>query len=458
MARIELNVGSNANSGDGQTLRSAMQDVNTMFTELYASPLFSGDLSFSGNEISATRSNDDIVFVPSGTGSVSFPAIRINDNNIEGTRSNENINLLPNGTGSVVLDALKIKGTSLSSDDSSSININDNLTVDGAFSVSGAATFGGAVTLPDTLSVPSGLTTLSTLEVTGTTNLKGTTTIDNLTFNDNIIGSTSNADINLTPGGTGTVSVESLTIDSNISITDNEIKSISTNADIIFEPAGTGQIYIPKADINSGTIDNTVIGGTTSAAATFSTLSATTSMTVDGITIQDNLISTNSSNADLELTGNGSGTVKINGLSFPTSDGSPNQLLKTDGAGNLSFATSGAVLVHSDINDGSTTVSASGTTEIDSFDSATYRSAKYFISVSDATTGRYEIVEANVVHGPSADSTTEAYVTSFGSTTNHTSPLATFTADINDGLVRLLATNNSSASCEFKYQRVLIDL
>jgi hypothetical protein len=317
MARIELNVGSNANSGDGQTLRSAMQDVNTMFTELYASPLFSGDLSFSGNEISATRSNDDIVFVPSGTGSVSFPAIRINDNNIEGTRSNENINLLPNGTGSVVLDALKIKGTSLSSDDSSSININDDLTVDGALSVSGAATFGGAVTLPDTLSVPSGLTTLSTLEVTGTTNLKGTTTIDNLTFNDNIIGSTSNADINLTPGGTGTVSVESLTIDSNISITDNEIKSISTNADIIFEPAGTGQIYIPKADINSGTIDNTVIGGTTSAAATFSTLSATTSMTVDGITIQDNLISTNSSNADLELTGNGSGTVKINGLSFP---------------------------------------------------------------------------------------------------------------------------------------------
>ena len=55
------------------------------------------------------------------------------------------------------------------------------------------------------LIVPSGLTTLSTLNVTGTTSLVGTTTIDNLTFNDNIIGTSSNADLNLTPGGTGNI-------------------------------------------------------------------------------------------------------------------------------------------------------------------------------------------------------------------------------------------------------------
>ena len=111
MAQITLNVGSNANDGTGDTLRTAMTNVNTMFTELYASPLFSGNLSFSGNEISATRSNDDIVFEPSGTGGVAFPAIRINDNNIEGTRSNDNINLVPSGTGSVVFGAIKVNGT-----------------------------------------------------------------------------------------------------------------------------------------------------------------------------------------------------------------------------------------------------------------------------------------------------------------------------------------------------------
>ena len=293
MAQQTLNVGSNANDGTGDTLRSAMTKVNTMFTELYLSPLSGGDLSFSGNEISATRSNEDLVFKPSGTGAISFPAIRINDNAIEGTRSNENINLLPNGTGSVIFGALKINGTSLSSDDSSIININDGLIVDGTMNVSGAATLSGAVNLSSTLAVPSALTTLSTLNVTGATSLVGTTTIDNLTFNDNTIGSSSNADINLTPGGTGSVVIANLTVDSNINITDNEIKTTQSNSDLIISPAGTGQIVIAKADINSGTIDNTVIGATTPAAGTFTTLNTTAGLTIDGVTIDDNTISTN---------------------------------------------------------------------------------------------------------------------------------------------------------------------
>ena len=70
MAQQSLNLGTNANDGTGDTLRVAMDKVNDNFTELYNSPLFSGHLTFAGNEISATRSNDDIVFVPSGTGSV----------------------------------------------------------------------------------------------------------------------------------------------------------------------------------------------------------------------------------------------------------------------------------------------------------------------------------------------------------------------------------------------------
>jgi hypothetical protein len=106
-----------------------------------------GDLEFSGNEIRAVRSNDDIVFKPAGTGAISMPAIRFNGNNIEGTRSNEDIRLLPAGTGSVVFGSLSISGTSLSSDDSTAININDNLTVDGTATISGTATITGATTL-----------------------------------------------------------------------------------------------------------------------------------------------------------------------------------------------------------------------------------------------------------------------------------------------------------------------
>ena len=459
MAQQTLNTGSNANDGTGDTLRSAMQKVNTMFTELYLSPLTGGDLSFSGNEISATRSNEDLVFKPSGTGAVSFPAIRINDNNIEGTRSNENINLVPNGTGSVVFGAIKFRGTTLSSDDSTIININDGLVVDGTLDVSGASTLTGAVNLSSTLQVPSGLATLSTLSVTSTTNLT-TTNIDNLTLQDNTISSSSNADINLTPGGTGSVVIQNLTIDSNINITDNEIKTTSSNSDLVIAPAGTGQVVIAKADINGGTIDNAVIGATTPLAGTFTTLNTTSALTIDGVTIDDNTISTNSSNANLELTGNGTGTVTISGFGFPTSDGSANQVLKTDGSGNLGFVTltSPSTLNHSEIGDNTATVATSATSLVDSWSSASYRSAKYHISISDATNSRFEIAEVSLIHGPSADSTTEAFLTVFGNTGSYSAPLCTFTAEIDDGNVRLLATNITSDSCVFKFQRTLIDL
>ena len=75
----------------------------------------------------------------------------------------------------------------------------------------------------------------------------------------------------------------------------------------------------------------------TGAATVSTTLGVTGASTLDGVTVTDNTISTNASNADLELTGNSSGSVKINGLKFPTSDGTADHVLKTDGSGNLSF-------------------------------------------------------------------------------------------------------------------------
>src|SRR6056300_487219 len=323
MAKITLNVGSNANDGTGDTLRSAMQSVNTMFTELYESPLFSGNITVSGNNISANRSNDDLVLAPSGTGSVTAPKI---------------------------------------------------------------------------------------------------------------------------------------IIDENITIEDNQITTTQSNSDLVLSASGTGSIVIANADVNGGAIDGTVIGANTPAAATFTTSTVNSSLVVDGVTITDNTISTNASNSNLELSGNGTGTVTVSGFKFPTADGTANQLLKTDGNGNLGFGTTSATLNHSDINDNTTTVATSATTEIDSFSSTTYRSAKYFISISDSTNSRFEMVEANRIHEPSADSTIEAYLTVFGSTTSHTVPLCTFTADIDDGNVRLLATNISSDSTVFKFQRTLIDL
>ena len=281
----------------------------------------------------------------------------------------------------------------------------------------------------------------------------GGVTVDNLSFNDNIISSSSNADIRLTPGGTGSVIVDSLTIDDNISITDNHIKATASNSDLILSPSGTGQVVIAKADINSGAIDGTTIGTGTAAAGTFTTLTVTQALTLEGITIDDNTVKTNSSNANLELSGNGSGGVTISGFTFPTSDGSTNQFLKTDGAGTLSFATAGATLNHSDLVDATATVATSATTVLNTFAVDTFRSAKYFIQITDATNSRFEVVEANVTHDGS-----DAYVTAFGSTTDHTGPLTTFTADVSGGNARLLVTNTSNDSCVFKFQRITFDL
>ena len=627
MTQLVLNIGT-ANGGDGDTLRAAMIKVNTNFTEIYDSAQLSSFISITGNEIAATRTNDDLVLSPAGTGGVSFPAIRINDNNIEGTRTNENINLLPAGTGSVIFGAISISGTTLSSADSSIININDGLIVDGTLNVSGASTLSGAVTMSSTLDVASGLTTLSSLSVTGATTLAGPVGIDNLTLNDNIISSASNSDIILSPGGTGTVIIdnltidsninitdnaiqttatnsdlfllasgtgdvvvgalrisgttvtsddssaiqinEALTIDSNISITDNEIQATASNSDLVLSASGTGDvvagairihgttvtsddstaIQINEAvtidsnisitdneiqatqtnsdlvllasgtggvlagalrisgttitsddssaiqinepltidssisiadnvisstqsnsdlvlsasgtgsvkvtgdlDINGGTIDGTVIGGGTAVAGTFTTVSTTASVIIDGVTIADNTVSTNASNSTLELTGNGTGGVSLSGFTFPTTDGSSGQFLSTNGLGVLSFASAGVSLSHSDIADATTTISSSAASVVNTFDKTVYRSAKYFISISNAADTRFEYTEANVTH----DGTT-AYIVSFGSTTNYTAPLASLSVDVNGDDVRLIASNITSDACVFKFQRIAFDV
>ena len=59
---------------------------------------------------------------------------------------------------------------------------------------------------------------------------------------------------------------------------------------------------------------------------------------VDDLDINGSTISTLSGNTNISITPHGSGKVIIDGLSHPTADGSNGQFLKTDGSGNLSFA------------------------------------------------------------------------------------------------------------------------
>jgi hypothetical protein len=68
-----------------------------------------------------------------------------------------------------------------------------------------------------------------------------------------------------------------------------------------------------------------------------------------------------SSNGNITFTPDGTGKVIIDGLSFPTSDGSADQVLKTDGAGNLSFGdVSGGTSWQSSIVTGTTLSAVAG--------------------------------------------------------------------------------------------------
>ncbi len=327
MAQQTINIGSAANDGTGDPLRTAFDKINDNFDELYGSsaeandlledstPQLGGDLDVNGRRITSARSNEDIV-------------------------------LLPNGTGGVIASAIRIAGTTISSDDSSTININEGLVVDGTASVSGAAT------LSSTLAVTSGATLSSTLAVSGATTLT-TTTIDNLTLQDSDISSSSNADINITPGGTGSVVASGIRV-KGTTLSADDSSSININEGLIVD--GTASVS------GTSTLTGAVTASSTLAVSGTTTLTTTN---IDNLTIQDANI-TSASNSDINITPGGTGSVVAAGLSIKgTTISAPdsstvniNEGLNVDGSVTVQGTTNTADVATT----GNTTISGSLTT------------------------------------------------------------------------------------------------
>jgi hypothetical protein len=390
--------------------------------------------------------------------------INITDNEIKATASNSDIVITAAGSGNIHLGAVKISGTTITSDDSSSININEGLIIDGT------ATIKNAVTLDSTLEVSSNVTITGNLIVSGSSTIPGTFSVDNLTFNDNIIGSSSNADINITPGGTGSVVISNITLDSNINITDNVIKATASNSDLILSGSGTGSVSISKIDMNEGTIDAT-IGATTGAAGTFTSLTfdpaAGGTLSTTGVTVTDNIITANASNDDLELRANGSGNVYINGLKLPNADGGTGQFLQTDGSKNFSFATVSIAFGQTSITDTETELAFRTNTEIDhvtaigghdllvsaagtadTWATTKYDSALYYSLHRDDISDEFEVAKHSVVHNNSS-AFVSSYVLAKTGTNNH----ITVDTDIDSGNFRLRAQSLSTGS-SMSYYRI----
>ena len=91
MAQQTINIGSSANDGTGDPLRTAFDKINDNFNELYGSSPFGQQITISGNKISSNVSNANLVLEASGTGAIEMEGINIRDNHILATRSNDDL-------------------------------------------------------------------------------------------------------------------------------------------------------------------------------------------------------------------------------------------------------------------------------------------------------------------------------------------------------------------------------
>lgn len=325
MAKQTINIGSSANDGTGDPLRTAFDKINDNFDELYGtsltervsldtSPQLGGDLDVVTHSIVSTT-NRDIV-------------------------------LAPHGTGAVKASSLKFSGTSISSDDSTQVQINEGLNVSGATSLSTslALATGATVTGIDNGALGSSATLLATqgaiktyvdaqvtaqdldfagdsggaqnvdldsqsLTIAGGTGISSVGSAQTITLNIDATVATLSGSQTLTNkvltsptinGATitGPVTLDTLTFD------DNVIKSNASNADLELNSNGTGQVRIlPNATV-VGTLNTADI-------TTTGTHTITGQSDVDNVRIKDNRITTNASNANLEVSANGSGVVDV---------------------------------------------------------------------------------------------------------------------------------------------------
>ena len=306
----------------------------------------------------------------------------------------------------------------------------------------------------------------------------------------------------LTTDGSGTVTWADVDGSSDISITGNEIKTTTSNSNLELSANGSGKVSfygaytLPTADgtanqilktdglgvltfVNdSSPLDHNAISDDTTASLMQKTGISTTEKTVesnpvgtydsalyyitsrneidDRVAVQKVSVVHNNTTAYASTT-HITRTVEGTGQSFTADINSGAVRLRATGSSDSnsvtaykiplgdfsSVGTSGntAVVINADLD--------SGTEALDTWAHASYRGAKYFISVNNATDIELESIECIVVHNG-----TEAYITSYNSVTTNNS-LITLTATISGTDVELRGAG-ATANLNVKMHRILL--
>jgi len=116
----------------------------------------------------------------------------------------------------------------------------------------------------------------------------------------------------------------------------------SSNSDKLFigRPGGTtGDIDAIGGKFFTDLLDHTAGTVTASSALIVDASSKLDVLNVDNLTFNGNSIVSTNLNGDIEVTPNGTGDLILDGQNWPQADGSTGQFLKTDGSGQLAWAT-----------------------------------------------------------------------------------------------------------------------
>jgi hypothetical protein len=283
-------VGNVTHTGDIQVLGTSTLDSIVVNQKLQLEEILIDD-----NFITTTSSNTDLELRAAGTGKVIVPNDNVeitNDLDVNGTFTVNNIT----STGTIVANSYSTGDLLVDDNFITTTLSNSNLEL--------RANGTGDVLIPN-----NDVTIDNTLTVAGVTNLS-TTTINGVVQVTNAVDINGNFTVNGDQTITGGVLVNGTAQFEDIQVAGNVIQTTESNSDLEIRTQAGQNILIPNSDV-SVTGNLTVSGQLTVGDIQSTGTIEANNFTTGDVLIDDNFITTTTSNSDLELRANGTGKVVV---------------------------------------------------------------------------------------------------------------------------------------------------